>query len=145
MMDLDGLNHCKYEQSARIQPTLRFDSQPKCRPINGNDWSACLRRFSAVVVCSPQDKLLLGGGDRIFVVPNGFDPPAENPPAACRIQRLGFISHLAYGPNRDGLMWFRDRVWPLIRQENLICGCVLSGESAGCRGGSVRGLSTWAL
>jgi glycosyltransferase involved in cell wall biosynthesis len=119
VMDLDDLNHCKYEQSAQIQPTLRFRLSAK---IQAYKWKRlernALRRFSAVVVCSPQDKLLLGGGDRIFVVPNGFDPPAEKP--ACRLpdpQRLGFISHLAYGPNRDGLMWFRDRVWPLIRRE----------------------------
>lgn len=119
VMDLDDLNHCKYEQSARIQTTLRFRLSAH---VQSYKWKRlereALKRYAAVVVCSEQDKQLLGGGDKIAVVPNGFILPAEKPTCGPPDPlRLGFISHLAYGPNRDGLIWFRDRIWPLIRRE----------------------------
>lgn len=75
-----------------------------------------LNRFGIVCACSEKDKHYLGGGERIHVVPNGFEAPAEEPvrrPASP--PRLGFIGTLRYAPNVDGLRWFIRNVWPLVK------------------------------
>jgi glycosyltransferase involved in cell wall biosynthesis len=75
-----------------------------------------LNRFDIICTCSEGDKRYLGGGERIHVVPNGFEAPAAapvrnpaNPP------RIGFIGTLRYAPNVDGLRWFIRSVWPLVK------------------------------
>jgi glycosyltransferase involved in cell wall biosynthesis len=119
VIDLDDLNHCKYELSSHHQPTLRFRLSAK---VQARKWKTleqkALDKYTAVVVCSDQDKQFLGSSDKIGIVPNGFNPPLVVPqwksPNSCR---LGFIGLLTYGPNRDGLIWFRDKVWPQIRSQ----------------------------
>jgi glycosyltransferase involved in cell wall biosynthesis len=72
-------------------------------------------RFTAVCVCSDPDVPKLGWPKNTFVVPNGFEPPAAplirqpaTPP------RIGFIGNFGHLPNREGMEWFLERVWPLI-------------------------------
>ena len=72
-------------------------------------------RFDALCVCSEPDKIIMGGAERIFVLPNGFNPPEKEiarQPAAP--PRLGFIGTFSYAPNRDGVHWFVKNVWPLV-------------------------------
>lgn len=71
-------------------------------------------RFDAVSVCSEEDRSRLAHPDRVHVIPNGFDDPpqvrqAGNP--SC----LGVIGRLDYLPNRDGVEWFLQKVWPGVR------------------------------
>lgn len=119
VMDLDDLNHCKYEQSALCQTNLRFRLSAKIQAYKWRRLEFEARaRYNAVVVCSEQDKELLGGGNTVFVVPNGFNMPVRKAESTIPDSgRLGFIGHLEYGPNRDGLIWFRDSIWPLILRE----------------------------
>jgi glycosyltransferase involved in cell wall biosynthesis len=119
VIDLDDLNHCKYDQSSQCQPSLRFRLSAKVQSLKWKRLERnALKRSGAVVVCSEQDKAFLGGGSTLHVVPNGFPAPRQKPePQTPDPLRLGFIGQLAYGPNRDGLIWFRDQVWPQIRKE----------------------------
>ncbi len=74
------------------------------------------QRFTAICVCSDRDKAYLGGGERVHVIPNGFEPPANAPemhPATP--PRIGFIGKLEYAPNEDGVRWFIEKVWPRIQ------------------------------
>jgi len=74
-----------------------------------------LDRFDRLLVCSEADRDRLGNGPRVRVAPNGFarcavaDRPPATPP------RLGFIGTLEYAPNRAGVRWFIEEVWPLVR------------------------------
>lgn len=73
-------------------------------------------RFDRICVCSADDRRYLGGGERIRIVPNGFEAPnheIERRPADP--PRLGFIGTLRYRPNREGIEWFLREVWPRIR------------------------------
>ncbi len=52
------------------------------------------------------------------MIPNGFDSPINvpmrkvaNPP------RVGFIGVMDWHPNVDGIRWFADRCWPLVKRE----------------------------
>lgn len=74
-----------------------------------------LERFDALCVCSQTDRKELGAAGKIFVVPNGFNPPV-NPvvrqPAVP--PRIGFVGAFQYRPNREGMDWFVRQVWPQI-------------------------------
>lgn len=77
------------------------------------------RRFTTVSVCSDDDRALLGGGENVHVIPNGFERPAAEPvrmPSA-DAPRIGFIGLCTYGPNLEGVRWFLDACWPTIRRE----------------------------
>ncbi len=72
-------------------------------------------RFEAVAVCSEPDRACFGNSERVFVVHNGYEAPAEGHvrlPATPA--RIGFIGSLAYTPNANGLRWFLRHVWPAI-------------------------------
>ena len=79
-MDLDDLNHCKYEQRASHGETLRLRLSAK---VQACKWKreefGALKRFDKTIVCSRIDKDLLGGGENIHIVPNGFTRPEVKP------------------------------------------------------------------
>ncbi|MDR3724607.1 MAG: glycosyltransferase family 4 protein [Terracidiphilus sp.] len=79
------------------------------------------KRFTVLSVCSQDDKRRLesnGVGIPIYVIPNGFDAPSEEPVRApATPPRIGFVGLYDYGPNRDGIDWFVRTCWPLIRQQ----------------------------
>jgi glycosyltransferase involved in cell wall biosynthesis len=74
------------------------------------------QRFSAISVCSENDRQYLGDGDRIHVIPNGFERPAAEPvPRPVDPPRIGFIGLYSYPPNLEGMRWFIDKCWPAIK------------------------------
>lgn len=73
-------------------------------------------RFEAMTVCSELDRKSFPKPERVFVVPNGFDPPAvEIERTICNPARIGFIGSLEYPANSKGLRWFLREVWPAIQ------------------------------
>ncbi len=119
IMDIDDLNFVKYQLKAKCASGIRqrfSDQVVSCR------WKqrekGVLDRFTSACVCSEADKQVLGGGERIRVIPNGFARPPEKPAGERRnLQRIGFIGALSYPPNQDGLKWFGEEVWPGIHKE----------------------------
>lgn len=119
VMDLDDLNHRKFALGSVQGKTLRLKLSAK---IQSYKWKRhefnALKRYDKIIVCSQLDKDLLGGGDKIHIVANGFTRPETKPQWQKPDElRLGFIGALNYDPNSDGLIWFRDHVWPLIRKQ----------------------------
>jgi glycosyltransferase involved in cell wall biosynthesis len=117
VMDLDDLNHCKYDLCSRHEANYRFRCSAR---VQAYKWKRheyqALKHYDIVTVCSDLDKRYLAA-ENVRVVPNGFEPPAEKPGGRKPDPlRLGFIGTLGYGPNVDGLIWFRDKVWPEIRR-----------------------------
>jgi len=74
-------------------------------------------RFNVLTVCSEEDRRYLGGGESIYVIPNGSTPH----PARSRVfpdrPRIGFIGNCAFAPNDQGLRWFIRDTWPGIKRE----------------------------
>lgn len=72
------------------------------------------RRFNAICVCSEADKQKLGG-EKVFVLPNGFElpatPPARHPATP---PQIGFVGTFIYWANCEGVQWFIDKAWPRI-------------------------------
>lgn len=86
------------------------------------------RRANEIIVVSNADKLAIGKLDNnllahINVIPNGVDidefapdivAPAPNLPA----ESLVFTGVMDYRPNVDGVIWFVNSIWPLIRKQH---------------------------
>lgn len=118
VMDLDDLNQCKYDLRQRHDTNFRY----RCSAVvQAYKWrkheSDALQQYDIVAVCSEQDKKYLAAPN-VRVVANGFAAPAQKPEWKTPDPlRLGFIGSLGYGPNYDGLVWFRDKVWPHLRNQ----------------------------
>lgn len=78
-------------------------------------------RFTSLSVCSEEDKQYLRGlglQAAIHVIPNGFERPTSEPvrhPATP--PRIGFIGLFDHFPNVEGIRWFIEKCWPLIKRE----------------------------
>ena len=116
VMDIDDLNHIKYRLRCRDVKPLRKKLANKLLELKWRRRERdVLKRFTAMAVCSEQDKRYLNGDPRIHVIPNGFDAPASKPVYNAEHNfRLGFIGSLGYEPNADGLLWFIRDVLPII-------------------------------
>lgn len=76
-------------------------------------WERNLHRwFARVVRCSGEDQRILPGKNTV-VIPNGTDIPQDysRRPGA----RMLFVGTLGYEPNRFGVEWFLEKIWPRIR------------------------------
>ncbi len=75
-------------------------------------------RFTTLSVCSQADRTYLGGGERIHVIPNGFERPAVEPQrgVSADLPRIGFIGLYSYAPNLEGMRWFLSNCWETIRR-----------------------------
>jgi glycosyltransferase involved in cell wall biosynthesis len=78
-------------------------------------WS---ERFDALSVCSDADRDYLGSGKHIHVIPNGFERPSKAPLRdPVDPPRIGFIGLYSYLPNLEGMQWFIQNCWPLVKRE----------------------------
>jgi glycosyltransferase involved in cell wall biosynthesis len=76
-------------------------------------------RFTAITVCSENDRRYMGNVSKIHVVPNGFATPPQPPHRSPIVPaRLGFIGLFDYEPNREGIEWFIKNVWPQIKRNS---------------------------
>ena len=77
--------------------------------------SRIFQRFEALTVCSELDRRSFHHPERVFVIPNGFDPPAvATERKVSMLPRIGFIGSLEYPANAKGVRWFLKEVWPEI-------------------------------
>ena len=89
------------------------------------------RRFSVIAAVSEEDQRYLGSGARVTVVPNGFNPPTkQHPKVTTEPQRIGFIGTLNWFPNRNGIEWFIQNVWPHVKREISTVRLRLVGEGS---------------
>jgi len=89
------------------------------------------RRFSVVAAPSEADQRYLGSGARVTVVPNGFNQPRkQHPKVTIEPQRIGFIGTLKWFPNRNGIEWFIQNVWPHVKREISTVRLRLVGEGS---------------
>jgi len=100
------------------------DSVPRRMRYGMKRWVALRRerllaeRFSVLSVCSEADRKYLDLRIPVHVIPNGFDaPPGEVIRKPSAPPRIGFIGVFSYEPNLDGIRWFAEKCWPLIKRE----------------------------
>ena len=65
--------------------------------------------------------------ERIFVVPNAVQPVSLRVNPAADSDTLYFAGRLDYPPNRQAILWFSKRVWPLIQSRMPKARCQILG------------------
>lgn len=161
ILDIDDVPSQCFEGKAREAKDVRGRLLAKRKVVQ---WKrrekVVLKRFNVIGVSSEADWHYFGGGDRVRVIPNGFEAPTrlvEKNPA--NPVRIGFIGTLNYAPNLEGIRWFVDEVWPLVRARIPSARLRLvgagtdsfnAGEDSNIDGlgfvdDSVAEISTWAL
>lgn len=88
-------------------------------------------RFAAVLTLSEQDATVLHAmspGSR--TLPIGL-PLAEDVPASCEPMpmQVGFAGAFGHRPNIEGLTWFLDDIWPLVRARLPTAHFVVAGRN----------------
>lgn len=79
---------------------------------------ALVRRYDRLVISSPSDRMTIGDFPNLHVVPNGVDLEAcpfftgERDPAT-----IVFTGTMWYFPNVDAVVWFVEKVFPLVRRQ----------------------------
>ena len=117
MVDLDDLEHRKLGRELSIE-----NSAPK-KALMHLEY-AKLRRFERnltqlpyeFVVCSEADKQILGGGKKVWVIPNGVEIPQQHNDIGYSQQDpvILFIGVMDYAPNCDAVEFFAGQVMPLV-------------------------------
>lgn len=71
------------------------------------------KMFSTVLRCSEEDRAWHGSAN-VRVLPNGCNIPDD--PVRRPASRLVFVGALDYAANSQGLEWFLQNVWPVVRK-----------------------------
>jgi glycosyltransferase involved in cell wall biosynthesis len=92
--------------------------------------------FKASTVVSECEKSLLAGAvpgyDRIEVIPNGIDlEDYVDIPRVPSANQLIFTGSFRYAPNHEAMLWFLEKVYPLIRAQAPDVCLTITGDHAG--------------
>jgi len=89
-------------------------------------------RFNSIIAMSEVDRqeiLRYSGGTPVQVVPNGVDTHRLQIHDEGKTPTLIFVGWTRHAPNRDGLQWFLDTIWPDIRQAHATARFVVISRS----------------
>jgi sugar transferase (PEP-CTERM/EpsH1 system associated) len=119
-----------FEHNVEFQLRKRkwqVEQNPLRKMVFGTEWrktrpleAQVCRSFDHVFTVSDEDRQTIRhefGVDRVSTLPTGVDTdffyPAESPSVP---GRLVFVGSMDWDPNEDGVVWFLQSVYPLIRQ-----------------------------
>jgi GT2 family glycosyltransferase/glycosyltransferase involved in cell wall biosynthesis/SAM-dependent methyltransferase len=141
------LIQCEFLQTAHLANRLRripavlthhevlsFSARERCNGVpllsgrrigEGINWmrilnyeERILRRFSAVVVFTPEEREFLqryAPGAKVYAHPTGVDTEFFSPVASAERGAVVFVGNFRHLPNVGGILWFGRQVWPLVR------------------------------
>jgi glycosyltransferase involved in cell wall biosynthesis len=120
VLDLDDIETVLKSRELRIAPPVRWHRRAYeyfdlCRL-----WlyqRRALGSFDRILVCSEKDRRLFARNAAVTVVPNGVSLPPRILPEGSDGRTLLCLGTYGHWPNVDGLRFFVDRIFPLIRQE----------------------------
>jgi glycosyltransferase involved in cell wall biosynthesis len=141
VLDLDDIQSQLYASKARAEiGTIRSLLDYRMSLIWRRREQLLQDRFSAISVCSENDRQYLGKASNVQVVPNGVATPPHPPHHSPSVPpRLGFIGSFEYSPNRNGIEWFIKNVWPQIKRNAPVARLRLIGSGSN-RGFPLMGL-----
>ena len=116
-----NVEHVLLSTRARMtgNPWIRRFLERQLPRLQAFERRAC-QRADLVLACSPVDAEALqelAPGATLAVVPNGVDLDQNQPPAVASEgprNQLVFVGQMGWFPNRDGVEWFLEEVFPLI-------------------------------
>jgi glycosyltransferase involved in cell wall biosynthesis len=116
LLDLDDVNQIKHRQMGQASASWK---QKTASALLAYKWRRrehkAKDRFTHLAVCSEEDLAYIGNPEQTVVIPNGFNPPETEPVWQEKQNKiLGFVGFVGYTPNRHGLEWFAQKVWPKV-------------------------------
>lgn len=115
--DLHNVDHVLYKQNTKLKTRKdkKYYNQLKF------DESRLHKKLDYFFACSEVDKIHLEELNkrriRGIVIPNGATIYKNRSSIEKNINSILFCGSLDYKPNQEGLMWFYDSIWPLIKKE----------------------------
>lgn len=118
----ENIEHLLYSDSLKsLNPFLRKVAANQVEKIKEEE--AQMARISDVTlsVTEKEKKYFDGYSKKTFVVPNGIDPDAFPEVSRDRKEKVNllFVGNFTYFPNRDGLKFFMDNIWPRIDKKSV--------------------------
>jgi len=120
ILDAHNVEHLLLQQRAAVEPhwLRRAALRTQVAKLRRFERDAC-RRADRILACSPDDAAhlsQLAPDTPVCVVPNGVDVDAVHPAPAtvASAARLLFVGQMGWFPNRDGMQWFLDEIFPRI-------------------------------
>ncbi len=120
VLDLDDVEHVAHARQVLMPPVWRSKRLRliHCASLLAEELRA-LARCRQVYLCSARDTRRFGWidlGRRLRVVPNTIADPYGGcrPPQAPDAPRVLYVGALTYAPNRAGLQWFVESIWPQL-------------------------------
>ncbi|MGH7817913.1 MAG: glycosyltransferase family 4 protein [Candidatus Binatia bacterium] len=117
VLDIDDIPSRVYRSRTQIDSTIvRKLLDYRMAVIWQRHERRLARRFDVTAVCSKSDSEYLGTTGRFRIIPNGCALPKEQPNRVYSVPpRVGFIGWFKWMPNVDGVEWFLQSVWPLVK------------------------------
>ena len=113
-VDVDSDKWNMYSQNSTFPKSLLYKREYE----QLRDFEASLvREFDASIVISDHERSFLPNANRLFVVRNGIDLEFFQPCEAGSLPTLIFTGAMNYFPNIDGVLFFKEKVFPLLREE----------------------------
>ncbi|MGO4220686.1 glycosyltransferase family 4 protein [Lysobacter sp. TAF61] len=135
-LNAHNVEHHLLAKRAQIEPGLaaRAFLSTQVAPLRAFERAACLRA-DAILACSDPDAQSLrelAPGCDVEVIANGVDLDNNRPAAdAPDPRRLVFVGQMGWFPNRDGVDWFLQSVFPKILAARPDAQFVLVGKADG--------------
>ncbi|MBB2203211.1 glycosyltransferase [Gluconacetobacter tumulisoli] len=128
MVDFHGL---RQEREALLQDDpVKLAEASRMRDLEVG--LACAADVTLAVTGEERDKLLTHAPLAcVKVLPNVFDIPDRSPPDLLNRTGLFFIGGFWHAPNGDGVLWFVEHVWPLIRKDAPEATFTIAGSNMG--------------
>jgi glycosyltransferase involved in cell wall biosynthesis len=135
-LNAHNVEHHLLAKRAQIEPRLaaRTFLASQVGRLHAFEQLSC-RRADAILACSDPDAASLrelAPGREVDVIANGVDLDGNRPsPAAPDQSRLVFVGQMGWFPNRDGVDWFLQAVFPRILAARPQARFVLVGKADG--------------
>jgi len=114
ILDLDNVNWNLLKRTAQYQSGKhKFLTSIKMY-LSYFEERILVRRASLTVISNPDEQNKLPTHNKVTAIDNGFNFSKDLEVNKARNQRILFFGSLFYYPNLDGLLWFCDKIWPII-------------------------------
>jgi glycosyltransferase involved in cell wall biosynthesis len=140
VLDLHNIESVLYARTAAAEPwpaSALFRRFASAASRLERQW---IPRFSSVLVSSEEDAeqvRRLAPGAAAVVYPNSI--PAAPRSCVPETEVIAFSGNLAYRPNISGVRFFRNEVWPILRERWPMLRWQVVGKNPGAVAGYVRG------
>lgn len=107
--------HLRYEKNIVKQRYLRLQTR-RLRKMEQHTAAA----VDAVIAITERDRERFAQWQpalRTLTVPCGLNPGEYGQPSGAPIYDLGCLASFDWLPNQQGMLWFAEQVWPLLKQE----------------------------